>query len=117
MSFRDEPQPSTIDQGSLGAVVSRPASAVEQDWAAAAPPGYTIQVELGRGGMGVVYKAQHSALKRVVALKMLLAGIHAGPAEVERFKAEAKTVARLQHPNIVQIHEIGIHNNLAYLAL
>ena len=70
-------------------------------------PGYDIEGVLGRGGMGVVYKARHLALKRTVALKMILAGGHAGQAELARFRLEAEAVARLQHPNIVQVFEVG----------
>jgi WD40 repeat protein len=80
-------------------------------------PGYELLAEVGRGGMGVVYKAQHIALDRLVALKMVLGGEHAGPAEVERFRAEALAAARLQHPNIVQIHEVGEHGGLRFLAM
>ena len=69
-------------------------------------PGYQVEAVLGRGGMGVVYKARHLALKRTVALKMLAAG-HSHTGDRARFRAEAEAVARLQHPNIVQIHEIG----------
>jgi serine/threonine-protein kinase len=82
-----------------------------------AVPGYEIESVLGRGGMGVVYKARHLALKRTVALKMVLAGGHSGPHQVARFRVEAEAVARLQHPNIVQIHEVGEAGGLPYCAL
>jgi len=80
-------------------------------------PGYKIENVLGRGAMGVVYKARHLALKRTVALKMVLAGGHAGPRELARFRIEAEAVARLQHPNIVQIHEVGEAGGYPYCAL
>jgi serine/threonine-protein kinase len=79
--------------------------------------GYEILGELGRGGMGVVYKARQVALGRLVALKTLRARADADPEERARFRAEAAAVGRLQHPNVVQIHEVGEGQGRPYFAL
>ncbi len=80
-------------------------------------PGFDIVDVLGRGGMGVVYRARQHDLKRTVALKMILAGAHADRAARSRFRNEAQAIARLQHPNIVQVFAVGEHDGLPYFAL
>lgn len=79
--------------------------------------GYEVYGELGRGGMGVVYRARQVQLNRPCVLKMILAGVHADDEATRRFLAEAEAVARLQHPNIVQIHHIGEADGLPYFEL
>src|SRR5207244_13211893 len=78
---------------------------------------YEILGELGRGAMGVVYRARHVQLNRPAAVKMILAGDHAGASARARFLTEAEAVARLQHPHIVQIYEIGDENGRPSFAL
>lgn len=79
--------------------------------------GYVILKELGRGGMGVVYQARQKSLNRLVALKIILGGTHAGPDRHQRFLREAEVVAHLNHPNIVQIFETGEYDGVPYFAL
>jgi eukaryotic-like serine/threonine-protein kinase len=80
-------------------------------------PEYEIQSVLGQGGMGVVYKALQRRLQRLVAVKMLLAGPYAQPKELERFLREAKAIAGLRHPNIVQIYEVGDVDGRPYFTM
>jgi WD40 repeat protein len=80
-------------------------------------PGYDVLAKLGQGGMGIVYKARQVGLDRPVALKALLAGAHAGPEERARFRREAEAIARLNHPNIVRIYEVGEHAGLLYFSM
>jgi len=93
----DAPAGSDISQRSLGA--------------------YDILDEVSRGAMGVVYKARHKTLGRVVALKVMIAGEHASPEQVARFEKEARAAARLRHHNIVPIYDIGIEDGKRFFTM
>ena len=80
-------------------------------------PGYDVETLLGRGGMGVVYKARHRRLNRPVALKMLIAGAYAGPNERARFQREAEAVASLNHAKIVAVYDVGDHEGCPYFTM
>jgi formylglycine-generating enzyme required for sulfatase activity len=96
-----------------------PAAPITQEHSPIGPavPGYKLLGLLGKGGMGIVYKARQVGLNRIVALKMIRAGVGAGPDELARFRSEAEAVAHLQHPNIVQIFEVGEYAGLPYFSL
>jgi serine/threonine-protein kinase len=112
----------TVEQASQGsaepggaAPVSPEQAPPQSDWPAVA--GYDIVGVLGRGAMGVVYIARQRGLNRLVALKMILAGGHASDKELVRFRTEAEAVARLQHPNIVHIYEVGEQDGRPFFSL
>src|SRR5262245_4009467 len=80
-------------------------------------PGYEVESVLGRGGMGVVYRARHLRLGRLVALKMALAGSNSDPHERERFRREAEAIAALRHPNVVQVYDVGDADGRPYFTM
>lgn len=79
--------------------------------------GYEILGELGRGAVGVVYRARHLKLNRLVALKVIVTALHLSPAARQRYRLEAMAIARLQHPNIVQVYDVGEHAECPFLSL
>jgi serine/threonine-protein kinase len=80
-------------------------------------PGYEILGELGRGGLGVVFRARQLSLNRIVALKMIRADLFPGPAERLRFRSEAEAAARLHHPGVLQVHDFGDSAGQPYIAM
>lgn len=103
--------------GTRGPVSDKPSGAETKPKTVKQIASYEVLEEIGRGGMGVVYKAHDPRLKRTVALKVILAGGHAGEVELARFQIEAEAVARLKHQNFVQIYEVGTDEGLPFLAL
>jgi serine/threonine-protein kinase len=95
----------------------QPVAAAGADLAPPAIPGYRLDGTLGRGGMGVVYRAVHERLGRPVALKVVLAGEQASARDLTRFVAEAEAAATVRHPNVVEVYDAGQHAGLPFLAL
>ena len=107
----DDTQLDSIDAAS-GTDISQPVDDISP-----LEPSYEIIEQIGSGGMGVVYKARQGVLNRFVALKMVRA-VDAGNHELlERFRSEARMVAALRHPHIVQVHDYGEHDGLPYIAM
>src|SRR6516225_3880734 len=111
---RQDPEPAPADGPDTGP--EAPAAAVPPV-PLPSVPGYEVQEELGRGGMGTVYLARQLPQGRVVALKMLREGTLAGPGQLARFRAEAEALSSMEHPNFLQVHEVGQHQGRPYLAL
>jgi tRNA A-37 threonylcarbamoyl transferase component Bud32 len=101
--------------GSAETMVPTPGEATPPEWGRSAD--YELLGELGRGGMGVVYKARQRLLNRLVALKMIRDAGHDRPGQRERFRVEAEAVARLRHPNIVQVYDVGEYQGQPFVAL
>jgi serine/threonine protein kinase len=99
--------PNPADTQTIDIGQGRPGTSATIDFEIPSVPGYEIFGILGRGGMGIVFKARQLALHRIVAVKMFQHWAHADEKELSRFRAEAGVIARLQHPNIVQIYDVG----------
>jgi serine/threonine protein kinase len=117
LTARPGPTAPTMLPSGGAPLAEQPAQTAGKEMSSPTLPGYEILGELGRGGMGVVYRARQTTLKRIVALKMILSGDRAAPEELARFRREAVAVARLRHPNIVQVYAIGEYNGRPFFSL
>jgi serine/threonine-protein kinase len=109
--------PTVSRPGDPHSTTAGPAPDAAQPHGPPAPPGYEVLGVLGRGGMGAVYKGRQVAVNRFVALKVVLAGAHATPEAQLRFLHEAEAAARVHHPNVVQVYEVGTWGGQPFLAL
>ncbi len=121
LAFAESAPAATVVAGAAAAAFA-PASADALDLDLSDPEqcrfgDYTLRTKLGQGGMGVVYCAHQHSLDREVAIKLLAAGPWASPGFIERFRLEAQSAARMQHPNIVTIHEIGEQDGLPFFSM
>ena len=117
MALPPSAQPAGCETETRPNVAGVPDPAVPAPSAHRKVSGYDVLEELGRGGMGVVHKARHLALNRFVALKFILAGRQGQQRQEDRFRREAEVIAKLRHPNIIQIYDIGEVGGSYYLAL
>jgi|GEM_PF-3035665 formylglycine-generating enzyme required for sulfatase activity len=108
--------PSHIPAADATATVS-PRDAADHSGSLPDIPGYVVEEEIARGGMGVVYRARHLRLNRPVAIKMVLGGKYHDPTALLRFQIEAEAVASLNHPHVIHVHEFGTHDGMPFFAL